>query len=130
MKEKKYVEDTVKIVDKLMRIRPDLQINRLELIESMLEKKPSENIMIFEKLNYNNKIYYRDNKRYIWENILCEELSFCSLNKTSHNNVYKAEIVGIYELIEGNYKYIFFSEILNRLNNIRYHSKDDLREIK
>lgn len=118
MPKKKYVEDTIKVVDNLIKIRPDLKNEREELIDIMLTKSYITNeIKLLEKFEFNNQIYYRDkNKKYIYQNSL-------------YNNKNISSIVGLYEYVNSEFIYYFFDEMSNSLLNKKYlFSKEEINE--
>lgn len=85
----------LEIIDKIILMYPVLKKEKKNIINSLFGNKKEEdsNEYILEKFNYKNSNFFRD-KNGLIRNI-------------------DTDIVGVYEILNGEYNYLFFDEVNN-----------------
>jgi hypothetical protein len=100
----KITQNDVDLIDKILKLYPELKKEKKNIIDSLTGKTSVEieNEIVVEKFQYNNKSFYKNKHG----SILDENLN----------------LVGTYKIENGLYNYILFEEIdnnINELNNIK-----------
>ncbi len=97
-------DQTIKIdlIDKIIKLYPELKKDRTYIIDNIIgnNKEKNNNEYVLEKFNYANKSYYRDRNGIIRDST--------------------SDVVGVYEIYQGDYKYYFFNEFTELMKSNKY----------